>query len=174
MATSLPTLDEVLANAGVDSLVVDYMRSRGITAVGILAKVAPTADALRTTLVQPLLAGHKKGELQIIVDEADKPIVEAVMIAAWRSFGHNIFGCQRSRRPLRHGLWGQVRRLPTAQTRSRPSNCPQAYGTPPSSGSMQWKFRASHVAFRNENCSEQRPRWPERARNTQNQSCTPP
>ncbi|CAK9017866.1 Protein disulfide-isomerase-like protein EhSep2 [Durusdinium trenchii] len=73
----------VLANAGAGSVVGDYLRSRGITAVGAFAKVASTEDALRTTLVQPLLAGYKKGELRLTVDEADKPIVAAVMVTAW-------------------------------------------------------------------------------------------
>lgn len=83
MATTLPTLEAVLANAGAGSVVGDYLRSRGITAVGAFAKVASTEDALRTTLVQPLLAGYKKGELRLTVDEADKPIVAAVMVTAW-------------------------------------------------------------------------------------------
>eukprot|EP00913_Durusdinium_trenchii_P027937 g26194.t1 len=83
MTVTLPPLSEVLRNAGADSMVCEYMQARGLTAVGAFAKVANSIDNLKTTLVQPLLDGYTKGDLHLIIDEADKPIVEAVIITAW-------------------------------------------------------------------------------------------
>ena len=110
MAAGLPPLRDILDHAGADTVVIDYIQARGITSLGTFAKVASSVDNLRATLIQPLLDGFKKGGAHLVVDDVDKPIIEAVIITAWEEA---------------QALWAQhVRRSASASTAAPGSPAP--------------------------------------------------
>ena len=83
MADPVPSLSALLKEAGADSVVQDYVKARGLTALGTFALLAKDHESLRKVLIQPLMQGFKKGPTEFVLDDADKPVAEAVLLTVW-------------------------------------------------------------------------------------------
>ncbi|CAJ1393683.1 unnamed protein product [Effrenium voratum] len=83
MADPVPSLSALLKEAGADSVVQDYVKARGLTALGTFALLAKDHEGLRKVLIQPLMQGFKKGPTEFVLDDADKPVAEAVLLTVW-------------------------------------------------------------------------------------------
>lgn len=83
MTVTNPSLSDLLQQAGADEVTCGYLQARGLSSVGTFALIARDHESLRKILIQPLLQGFKKGDQVFELDDADKPVAEAVLLTVW-------------------------------------------------------------------------------------------
>ena len=78
------TLDDLAAEAAAGKELRRYLEARGIKAVATLALIASTEDELSKTLIEPLLAGWKLSDGDVIRLPSDEhPIAKAIVTHMW-------------------------------------------------------------------------------------------
>lgn len=86
VATALPSIDDLAADAAAGQVVKDYLRDRGIATLATLALLAKDEAGLERVLIQPLQSGWKKTDgSSLTIQASEQPIVAAILTHMWQA-----------------------------------------------------------------------------------------
>ena len=77
-------LADLAEAAGAGPIIMEYLTARGIKTTPTLSLIAQSRNDFLTNVVQPLFDGFQKGTTTIKVEEAERPIAQAVLEHMWQ------------------------------------------------------------------------------------------